>query len=166
MEKKSIFKKIDELYTKITKVIIGDVPHDGETQYISSKDPKSTLHQNQETNIQSTLLTIKETILNLGKPNDEKALLYQEVVKREKQASKEADKQAKASKKITKSKTTKTDTNKKSTSTKTEKPVTKKVSRNKTSSTKTETSKKHLLKKRKLLLREKQHKQHLVPAKM
>jgi hypothetical protein len=139
MEKKSIFKKIDELYTKVTKVIIGDVPHDGETQHTSSK---STPHQNQETNIQSTLLTVKEKILNLGKPNDEKALLYQEVVKREKQESKEADKQAKASKKATKSKTTKTDTNKKITSTKTKKPVTKKVSENKASSTKTKTSKK------------------------
>ncbi|HFU77361.1 MAG TPA: DUF2853 family protein [Epsilonproteobacteria bacterium] len=133
MEKKSIFKKIDELYTKVTKVIIGDIPHDGETQYISSKDPKSTSPQNQETNIQSSFLTVKEKILNLGKPNDEKALLYHEVVKREKQEKKEADKQAKTSKKTTKSKTT---------STKTKKPAAKKVSTNKTSSTKTETTKK------------------------
>lgn len=138
MEKKSIFKKIDELYTKVTKVIIGDIPHDGESQDISSQDKKSTPSQNQESNVQSTLLIVKEKILNLGKPNDEKALLYTEVVKREKQEAKESTKKSREVKKVTK---TVTDS-KATASLTTKKTLSKKVPTKKTVTTKKETSKK------------------------
>jgi len=146
MEKKSIFKKIDELYTKVTKVIIGDVPHDGEQQELLMKEKKSTPTQNNKTEVHNTLEALKEKILNLGKPQDEKALLYKEVVKKEKQEAKEAKKIDKAVAK--KSSSPKTETMKKTSTKKTKKMTTTKKTAEKntvkkpSSTKKTTTSKK------------------------
>jgi chemotaxis protein histidine kinase CheA len=79
MEKKSIFKKLDDFCNKVTIAIIGDIPHDGENQ--EENIPQTT----QKTGITHTLTSAKEKFLNLGTPSDEKALLYEEVVKKEKQ---------------------------------------------------------------------------------
>ena len=99
MEKKNIFKKIDELYTKSVKVIIGDIPADEEqtisTKKVQAKTVTETEPKNKTTVFKDTFLNIKSKILNFGKV-DEKALLYKEVVKREKQEAKEAKKLAKA----------------------------------------------------------------------
>ena len=92
MEKKGIFAKIDELYTNATKVIIGDMPLDG------SPEAESKVKKNAHTekkSLKEKFSTIKSKMLNLGKPNDEKSLLYDEVVKREKQETKEAKKTTK-----------------------------------------------------------------------
>ena len=109
MEKKSFLKKIDELYTKATKAIIGDIPHDGDDQ--STPSPKKSSTQTTEVvGFKNKLLSIKDKFLNLGTP-DEKSLLYKEVVKREKQEAKDIVKvtkeEAKTKKVVTKKTVTK-----------------------------------------------------------
>jgi len=95
MEKPSILKKIDELYTKATKAIIGDIPHDGDTQQYASTNKKSSKPIAETVGLKNKLLAVKEKFLSLGVP-DEKTLLYKEVVKREKQEAKEAIREKKA----------------------------------------------------------------------
>ena len=152
MEKKSIFAKIDELYTKATKVIIGDMPHDAQVHQNTSKQKKPSTQANNESGIKHTLSTVKEKILNLGKPADEKTLLYKEVVKREKEEAKaiaKREKEATKSKKTTSKKapTKKSDhsakTATKTTTSSKKAPLKKKTS---TKATATTTTKKLLLK--------------------
>jgi len=80
MDKKSIFAKIDELYTNVTKTIIGDMPLDGSPE-AKIKDNTST----EKKGLKDIFTTAKSKFFNLGKPRDEKALLYEEVIKREEQ---------------------------------------------------------------------------------
>ena len=87
MEKKSIFKRIDELYTKVTKTIIGDIPLDTDPQRSTHK---STTTVKKTETIKEKLASAKKKFLNLGKPNDEQRLLYKEVIKRESEEAKEA----------------------------------------------------------------------------
>jgi len=77
MEKKNIFKKIDDIYTKTTKFIIGDIPHDGDAPQKKSKNVK-------EIGLKNKLVSLKDKFLTLGTP-DEKSVLYTEIVKKEKQ---------------------------------------------------------------------------------
>lgn len=96
MKKKSIFTKIDELYTAATKVIIGDMPLDGTPE---AKEKEKKLANTKKKTLKEKFNTVKNTLLNLGKPSDEKSLLYDEVIKQEK-------KEKKLSKKsVTKTKT-------------------------------------------------------------
>jgi len=101
MEKKSFLKKIDELYTKATKAIIGDIPHDGDDQSTPSSK-KSSNPTTEVVGFKNKLLSVKDKFLNLGAP-DKKSLLYKEVVKREKQEAKDI---AKSTKEATKTKKT------------------------------------------------------------
>jgi len=87
MEKKSIFKRIDELYTKVTKTIIGDIPLDTDPQRSTHK---STTTVKKAETIKEKLASAKKKFLNLGKPNDEQRLLYKEVIKRESEEAKKA----------------------------------------------------------------------------
>jgi len=75
MDKKSIFTKIDDMYTKATKIIIGDIPHDGDAA-------QNTTITTEEIGIKKKLISLKEKILTLGTP-DERSMLYEEVVKKE-----------------------------------------------------------------------------------
>ena len=77
MEKKNIFKKIDELYTKS----------------IDKSDPNSKVNI-----LTNTFCSVKSKILNLGKL-DEKTYLYKEVIKREKEEEKIAKQKLKEAKK-------------------------------------------------------------------
>lgn len=83
MSNHSIFKKLDDLCTKVTVAIIGDIPHDGQNQETSSTQSQQNTSDQKNVGIKGTLLSVKENLLNLGKPADEKALLYEEVVKKE-----------------------------------------------------------------------------------
>jgi len=127
MEKPNFLKKIDELYTKATKAIIGDIPHDGDVQ--SPPSPKNSSKQSTEVvGFKNTLLSVKDKFLNLGTP-DEKSLLYQEVIKREKQVAKDIVKVTKEANKTKKTVTKKTVTKKT--------PATKKTTGTKKSSSET-----------------------------
>jgi len=80
MEEKNIFKKIDTMYTKVVKVIIGDLP----LQELKPKNyDTSTTKENAE-QAKYIYKSLKNKFLNLGVPENEKELLYKEVVKREK----------------------------------------------------------------------------------
>ena len=84
MEKKGMFKKIDEFYTKVTQKIIGDMPLDDD----NPSNKKATNKKKSNTPIRTTFGAVKEKLLNLGTSKDEKTLLYKEVVKKEKQEAK------------------------------------------------------------------------------
>ena len=77
MNKKSIFSKINDMYTKATKVIIGDIPHDGDA-------PQEKSTNTEKIALKNKLLSLKEKFLTMGTPN-EKSMLYTEVVKKEKE---------------------------------------------------------------------------------
>lgn len=77
MNKKSIFSKINDMYTKATKVIIGDIPHDGDA-------PQEKSTNTEKIALKNKLVSLKEKILTMGTPN-EKSMLYTEVVKKEKE---------------------------------------------------------------------------------
>ena len=131
MEKPSILKKIDDFYTKATKAIIGDVPHDGDIQETPSANKKLSRQTTQTVGLKDKLTAVKDKLLHLGTP-DEKTLLYKEVVKREKQEAKEAIKEVKPEVKAKKTVAQKPSAKKKSTST----------SKTKTSATKKSTASK------------------------
>jgi len=156
MEKMSIFKKIDAIYTKVTKVIIGDMPHDGDPD-VSSKQKTKTFSLDRDYLSKNTFQNLKEKFLHLGEPKDKKSLLYKEVVKQEKNHAKEISKREKellkaqkelekktlarqkeASKKVSnKKETTKKNASKKpTTKTTSKKAITKTSSKKATSSTK------------------------------
>jgi hypothetical protein len=129
MEKFSFLKKIDEIYTKATKAIIGDIPHDGDTQQDTSNHKTTSNKTTKAVGLKERLIEVKEKFLTLGTPN-EKEVLYEEVVKREKQKSKKVTKTKqniakKSSAKKEKSSTSTTDTKKPETkkATKTKSPV-------------------------------------------
>jgi len=163
MGKKGFLGKIDTIYTKITKKIMGDVSSDTNASTTSPLDTIKTFTQNNIEKIKK--VGIKETMLTIGTPLDEKALLYSEVIKREKEEAKAKEKRAKelakaekekakalknnsskqksttTTKKTTKTKTTTTSPKKKTTTTK--KPTAKATSSKKTIDKKvTETKKK------------------------
>ena len=76
MNKKTIFNKINDMYTKATKVIIGDIPHDGDA-------PQEKSANTEKIALKNKLVSLKEKFLTMGTP-DEKSMLYTEVVKKEK----------------------------------------------------------------------------------
>jgi len=135
VNKENIFKKIDELYTKSVKTIIGDISTDEEQTTFAKKVQAKALPK--ITTLKDTFSSMKSKILSMGTV-DEKALLYKEVVKREKQEAKEAKKLAKAKNNSTKTSTKKATAAKTKTTTKT---TTKKTSPKKSVS-KTTTKKK------------------------
>ena len=108
MEKQSIFKKIDALYTKASKAIIGKISHDGDGSSNIQNDTQTKgilqsikdVTQNNLTKIKQ--VGLKKTLLTMGTPPDEKRFLYTEVVKREKQEAKERAKIAREKTKKTK----------------------------------------------------------------
>jgi len=126
MEKKNIFKKIDTMYTKVVKVIIGDLP----LQELKPENyDTSTTKENTE-QAKYIYKSLKDKFLNLGVPENEKELLYKEVVKREKKEVRELKEEVK--KETTTKKTIltskKSDTQTSSTNPSTSKPMTKKTS--------------------------------------
>ncbi len=157
MEKKSIFRQIDALYTKAVKVIIAEGPEENNTPISVNKQTTSIPATKIET-LTKTISNVKDTLLNIGTP-DEKETLYKEVVKREKQETQEDSKSIKEKTQAlnVQSKKTATKTNtsikknttvkktvkavpvEKSIHTDTAKPVSKKAT---VSKTKTETTKK------------------------
>jgi len=163
MEKESIFKQIDALYTKAVKIIIAEGSEESDTLQTATKDKTTSAPSRKIGTLKETVSNVKQSLLSIGTPN-EKEILYKEVVKREKEEAKEATKltreKAKALKvesktKVTPSQKTTTKTtppSKKSTTSKkqtkpvqkskntaTPKPVAKKTS---VSKTKTDTIKK------------------------
>ncbi|MCF6244741.1 MAG: DUF2853 family protein [Sulfurovum sp.] len=130
MEKKSIFEKIDTMYTKVVKVIIGDLP-------IEELKPNNTVSSTTKENAKQTkyiYTSLKDKFLNLGVPESEKELLYTEVVKREKQEAKETSKRISSKEEPLKRPSTKTVTKKK-------------TSKNKVKNTENTTSKTKMTKK-------------------
>jgi len=147
MEKISIFEKIDALYTKVTKVIIGDVPHDRDAD-VSSKKKAKTSSSTSNYSSKNTFQNLKDKFLHLGEPKDKKSLLYKEVVKQEKNHAKEIAKREKellkAQKELKKQKLARQKEASKKVSTKkeiTKKSVSKKPTK-KTTTTKTISTKK------------------------
>ena len=108
MEKQSIFKKIDALYTKVSKAIICEISHDGDGSSNIQNDTQTKgilqsikdVAQNNLTRIKQ--VGLKKTLFTMGTPPDEKIFLYTEVVKREKQEAKERKKIAREKTKKTK----------------------------------------------------------------
>jgi len=122
MKKNNIFNKVDIFYTKIVKQIIGDAPLEEEGAQTIMKKDDTPLRKIDI--VKNTFIVAKTKFLNLGKPHDEKELLYKEVIKQEKRDAKEA-----------KTADTKKSTRKKP-STKTKKPATKTKSTSNKSTTK------------------------------
>ena len=150
MEKKGFLGKIDTIYAKITKKIMGDVSSDTDASITSPLDTIKTFTQNNIEKIKK--VGIKETMLTIGTPLDEKALLYSEVIKREKHEAKEEAKRVKSLAKAEKekakalknnsSKQKSTTTTKKTTKTKTTTTSPKKKTSIKTAEAKSTTTKK------------------------
>jgi len=153
MKKIGLFKKINILYTKSAKVIIGDKPTDDNNSNANNKTPYTTLIQSKLQTIKTFTknkiekvkkVGIKQSILTMGEP-EKKDVLYKEVAKRENQEAKEKKKISKELEKSKKAATKKALTKKK---TDTKKPVTKKSPTKKTKETKTSVKdKKETLKK-------------------
>jgi hypothetical protein len=156
MEKIGIVQKIDTLYTKAKKVIIGKESIDG----TPLQDTLETLKTFKKNNVKKVKeVGLKQAFLTMGEP-EEKDVLYKEVVKREQQEIKDARKVAKelekskkkiASEKNKKETSTKTSISKKKTTSKkapTEKTITKKTVTKKDTSTKVSTKEKKTEKKK------------------
>ena len=84
MKKTSFIRQIDSLFTKITEVIVGDIPLDIDTKGNTHKIDTTTSNENPNNNtfIKSTYYTIKTKLLAIGTPTEEK-VLYSKVVSRE-----------------------------------------------------------------------------------
>jgi len=141
MKKIGLFQKIDILYTKSVKVIIGDIPIDGNNSHTNNQTPHTTLIQSKLQTLKTFAknkiekvkkVGIKQSILTMGEP-EQKDVLYKEVVKREEQEAKEKKRILKELEKSKKATTKKALSKKKTDATK---PVSKKSPTKKTKETK------------------------------
>lgn len=90
MKKNGLLSKIDAVYTKVTKKIIGEIPPDTEDNTVIPHSPIESIKTFTQKSIHKIkTVGLKKAILTAGTP-DEKEVLYKEVVKKEKQEIQEA----------------------------------------------------------------------------